>query len=115
MLAVAPDDPKAAADYELLARVAAAAMGKSFADVEDAGAFGTVWMNGTGIDDGTLLPQTRMAKGYVVDTGMPKLVTADWGRLAGSASAFTTTKDELYWLDRFFGDGLVSQRGSSRA
>jgi CubicO group peptidase (beta-lactamase class C family) len=108
LLAVAPDDPKAAADYELLARVAAAAAGKSFADVEDAGAFGTVWMNGTGIDDNTLSPQSRMAKGSVVNASVQKPITADWSRLTGSASAYTTTRDELHWLDRFFGDDLVS-------
>ncbi len=106
LLAVAPDAPQAAADYELLARVAAAAAGTSFAQVEDAAAFASVWMSGTGLDDGTSSNESRIAKGYASD-GAP-LKPADWAVLTGAASAYTTTRDELHWLGRFFGDELVT-------
>ena len=108
LLGVAPDAPDAATDYELLARIAAAAMARPFADVEDSAAFGTVWMSGTGLDDGTLLSETRVAKGYLRDGETLKPASADWNALTGAASAYTTTRDELHWLDMFFGDTLVT-------
>ena len=108
LLSVAPDTADAMADYELLARVAAAAMQKSFAEVEGAAAFASVWMSGTGIDDGTLSDESRIAKGYAIADGALKPVAADWAALAGAASAYTTTRDELHFLDSFFGDVLVS-------
>ncbi len=61
LLAVAPEAPRAIADYEWLARVAAAATAKSFAEAQDAGAIGSVWMSGTGLDDGTVSRESRIA------------------------------------------------------
>lgn|GEM_PF-4137231 len=109
LLAVAPDSPEAAGDYELLARVAEAATGKSFADVVDAGAFASVWLSGTGLDDGTLAEESRFAKGYKTAGG--GRAAADWRALTGAASAYTTTRDELHWLDRFFAGDLVPAGG----
>jgi len=108
LLAVSPEAPGAASDYELLARIAAAASGKSFAEVEDADAFASVWMSATGLDDGTAGSESRIAKGYVQVDGTLKPVTADWAALTGAASAYTTTRDELHWLDRLFGDALLT-------
>ncbi|MEI9989521.1 MAG: serine hydrolase domain-containing protein [Rhizomicrobium sp.] len=108
LLATAPEAPDAVANYELLARIAAAATGKSFAEVEDAAAFGSVWLTGTGLDDGVPSNESRFAKGYVLADGQLKPVAADWAALTGAASAYTTTRDELHWLDRFFGDELVT-------
>jgi len=108
LLAVPPDAPEAAGGYELLARVAQAAMARSFADIADAAAFDSVWMSGTGLDDGTASNESRIAKGYVLADGNPKSVSADWAALTGAASAYTTTRDELHFLDRFFGDALVT-------
>ncbi len=108
LLAVAPYAPDAPGDYELLARVAQAAMADSFADIEDAAAFDSVWMYGTGLDDGTPSAESRIARGYALADGSLKPVSADWAALTGAASAYTTTRDELYFLDRFFGGALVS-------
>lgn len=108
LLAIPPDAPEASADYELLARVVQAAMARSFADIEDAAAFDSVWMSGTGLDDGTASNESRIAKGYARDGENLKPVSADWAALIGAASAYTTTRDELHFLDRFFGDALIS-------
>ena len=108
LLAGAPDAPPAAARYQMLARVAQAAMADSFADIEDTAAFDSVWMSGTGLDDGAPTRESRMAMGYALAGGSLKPVSADWAALTGAASAYTTTRDELHFLDRFFGDALVS-------
>lgn len=104
LLATPPDAPDAIANYEILAKVAAAASGKSFADVIDAGAFPTMWMKGSGVDDGTMSSQSRMARGT---DAAGNTLAPDWTALAGAASAFTTTRDELHWLDSFFADDLL--------
>ncbi|MEI9993923.1 MAG: serine hydrolase domain-containing protein [Rhizomicrobium sp.] len=106
LAALPPDAPQAAAAYETLAKVAAADTGKTFEEVTDAAAFGTVWMAGSGLDDGSHAGESRMAKGYSHTEEAP--VTADWAALTGAASAFTTTRDELHWLDMVFGDGLLT-------
>ncbi len=35
-------------------------------------------------------------------------MSADWAALTGARLAYTTTRDELHWLNRFFGDDLVT-------
>ena len=106
LLAVSPDAPDAGADYVLLARIAAAASGKSFPDIADDTVFASLLLTGTGIDDGTLGPDRLMAKGYLAD-GTPA-PPADWAALVGAASAFTTTRGAYHWLDMLFDGGLLT-------
>ena len=106
LLAVKPDAPDAAASYALLARIAAAASGKSFADTADNTAFASVLLTGTGIDDGTLGADSRMAKGYHEDGTL--VPPPDWAPLTGSASAYTTTRGEFHWLEMLFGGKILT-------
>ena len=112
LLAVKPDAPNASASYVLLARIAAAASGKPFADTADDTVFASVLLTGSGIDDGALAADQRMAKGYLKDgTLAPQ---TDWASLTGAASAYTTTRGAYHWLDRLFGGGLLSPEGRDR-
>ena len=108
LLAVSPDSPADAADYEILARVAEASTARTFAFVSDQSVFASVWLSGSGIDDGTLPAESNVARGYAFADGQLKPASTDWRALAGAASVYTTTRDELHWLDAFFGDNLLT-------
>lgn len=112
LLAVKPDAPNASASYMLLARIAAAASGKPFADTADDTVFASVLLTGSGIDDGALDADRRMAKGYLKDGSLAQ--RPDWASLTGAASAYTTTRGAYHWLDRVFGGGLLSPESRDR-
>jgi CubicO group peptidase (beta-lactamase class C family) len=100
-------DPRAdPAAWRTLARIAEIVSAKSFDEVLDTDFFGPLFMTGSGLDDGTLAPSKRMAEGNT--TARPA-----WADLQGSGSAYTTTRDELRWIDALFGDKLLS--AASRA
>jgi CubicO group peptidase (beta-lactamase class C family) len=99
-------DPAA---YRTLARIIEASAGKPLADVLDADFFGPLFMNGSGLDDGAMTPERRMAKGYTLAGGGPKpAAPVAWADRTGSASAYATTRDEVRWLDALFGDRLAT-------
>ncbi len=106
LLGVAADAPDAIQNYTLLARIAAAAGGRTFADTADHTVFASVLLTGSGLDDGTLGGDTRLAKGYRAD-GTPAPVP-DWAALTGAASAFTTTRGAYHWLDMLFDGDLLT-------
>jgi CubicO group peptidase (beta-lactamase class C family) len=108
LLETPPHAQGAVAAYEILARVVAAASGKDFATAQDAAAFGTVWMAGTGLDDGTHDGESRLAGGTAAD-GAQQPPDGGWASMEGAASVFTTTRDELHWLDLLFGEDLISK------
>jgi CubicO group peptidase (beta-lactamase class C family) len=91
------DDPAAS---DLLAHILETSTARPLADVLDADFFGPLFMTGSGLDDGTQSGERRMAKG---DGDNPTEAPP-----APSASAFTTTRDELRWMATLFDDRLVS-------
>ena len=104
-------NPKLAATpafYVLLGRILEANTAKPLAEVLDTDFFGPLFMHGSGLDDGTLAGERRMALGYGPGEGTNPVPAADWAKLAGEGSAYTTTRDELRWVDAFFADGIVS-------
>lgn len=91
--------------YTLLARVLEASQAKPLAEAMDADFFGPLFMQGSGLDDGTLGTQKRFAKGTTADGGPAS--APDWAARLGDASAYTTTRDALRWLDGGSGDRLA--------
>jgi D-alanyl-D-alanine carboxypeptidase len=96
------------AGYVLLGRILETNTAKPLAEVLDTDFFGPLFMHGSGLDDGTLSAERRMALGYVPGDAMNPAPAADWAKMMGEGSAYTTTRDELRWVDAFFSDGIVS-------
>ncbi|HEX4296158.1 MAG TPA: serine hydrolase domain-containing protein [Rhizomicrobium sp.] len=106
LLAVPPDAPGAARASLVLGGIVAANLAKPLTDILETDFFGPLFMSGSGLESGEIRGETRMARGYGADG-----VTASPPSPAGVA--FTTTRDELRWIEAFFGDNLLS--ASSRA
>ena len=98
------------ARHILLARIAAAATGKPFADGAGAYVFSSVWEAGSGWDDGSLAADAHIAKGYSA-TG--QRIAPDWASLLGSDGAYSTTRDMLHWLKAHNDDRVVQQEIAS--
>lgn len=96
--------------FNLLARIVEANTGEPFGDTANSDFFGPLWLKGSGIDTGGLGEEHRFAKGYVGDkSGEPiPAPPTDWTALAGDASVYATTRDELRWLNALFDDRLVT-------
>jgi CubicO group peptidase (beta-lactamase class C family) len=105
------DDTSASApsSHILLARVAAAAAAKPFADGAGGYVFASVWENGMGWDDGSLDPDARFAKGYRADG---TAFVPVWAVVLGSDGAYATTRDALHWIGSHYGDDLVLKEPS---
>ena len=88
------------ADYDLLARIVEIDTAKPLADIMDTDFFGPFFMHGSGLDDGTVSGERSMARGYVWDQALHPA--------APSGGGYTTTRDELRWIEAFFEDRLVS-------
>ena len=84
------------AHHILLARIAAAATARPFADGAGAVVVASVWAAGTGWDDGSLGADSRYAIGYDA-AGRP--VTPDWAAILGADGLYTTTRDMLRFIE----------------
>ncbi len=86
------------ADHILLARIAAAATGKPFAEDGGAGAaiFASVLETGSGWDDGSLSGDSHYAVGYDAAGHPAKL---DWAAILGADGVYSTTRDMLRLVD----------------
>ncbi|HXC56282.1 MAG TPA: serine hydrolase domain-containing protein [Rhizomicrobium sp.] len=104
------DVPTVPQSYALLARIVEADTGKPLADVLDADFLGPLFLTGSGLDDGTLGDESRMAHGYAPDgaDGLKPAEPVQWAARTGEGSAYTTTRDELRWIEAFFAGHIVS-------
>jgi CubicO group peptidase (beta-lactamase class C family) len=107
-------DPETA--YRALARIVAQRSGVSFGEALNGLLFASYWMDGAGIDSDDLEPGQRYALGYVGDgaAGLKRADAPRWSELAGDASLYATTRDELRFLNVLFGDGLLAPETRAR-
>ena len=94
-----------AEDYQDIPRLVEAATGTSFDEALSDFLFTSHWMTGSGLDDGDLDPDARRAKGYLPD-GSPAPAVL-WRQKAGGASAYTTTRDELRFVEALLDGDLL--------
>jgi CubicO group peptidase (beta-lactamase class C family) len=104
-----PGAPGPEGAYEVLARIVELRTGTSFKSALSGFLFGPYWMEGAGVDSDDLGPGRRYARGYVSD-GKGELKPADtvrWSARTGSASLYTTTHDELRFVNALFGGDVL--------
>ncbi len=100
--------------YRLLARIVALRAGTSFGEALNGFIFAPSWMEGAGVDDDTLEPARRYARGYVEGAdGLKPVASIRWSDRMGDGSMYTTTRDELRFVQDVFGNGLL--RAETRA
>ncbi len=97
------------AAYKLLARIVEQRMGSSFEDALNTYIFSPRWMDGAGIDADDLEPGHRYAIGYQRDAAgvLRPAGKFRWSDVAGGGSVYTTTQDELRFVNALFDGDLL--------
>jgi CubicO group peptidase (beta-lactamase class C family) len=94
--------------YNLLALIIETKTHIPFADAVKRLVLAPLHMRRSGIDDDRQIAGA-VALGYEPEgvSGLKRAIRIKWSAKTGNASAYSTVKDELLWLDAFFGDRLV--------